>query len=377
MTSLRIAMVMSVPMPPREGIGFHVWHLARELQARGHRVTVITRGGLAGYRRQVADGLVVWQAPFWPLYPLHVHWHGCWVDRLLQRLAGELDVVHLHTPLVRRPRTPLPVVVTVHTPMRADVAAGSGDGPVALLSRCQLPVSVRLETGLLREAAVVTAVAGRVAVELAPYGVDPAAVRVVGNGVDTGFFSPDGARDGGTAVLTVGRLAPRKGMVDLVESAAQVVTRRPDACYQIAGDGPLAGALRRQIRAWGLTDHVTLLGHVGDRVRLRALYRRAAVCVHPARYEGMPTAVLEAMACGRPVVATAAGGAAEALRDGESGLLVRPGAPEALAKSTLALLENPALGRRLGAAARRTVTERYSWDLVTGRYLDVYAEVLG
>lgn len=370
-------MVTSVPMPPREGIGFHVWHLGRALLAEGHRVTVITRGGPAGFHRGVAAGLPVWRVPFWPLYPLHVHWHGAWVDRLLRRLAGELDLVHLHTPLVRRPRTPLPAVVTVHTPMRADVAAAGGDGPVALLARCQLPISVRLETELLRGAAAVTAVAGRVASELAPYGLDPATVRVVGNGVDTAFFSPGTARDNGTAVVSVGRLAPRKGMADLVASAAQVIARRPDARFQIAGDGPLAGALRRQIRALGLADRVTLLGHVADRARLRELYRGAAVFVHPARYEGMPTAVLEGMACGRPMVATAAGGVAEAVRHGENGLLVRPGAPGELAEGVLALLASPAWGRRLGAAARRTVVERYGWETVAGRYLAVYREVLG
>jgi len=375
---MRIAMVTSAPFPPREGIGFHVSHLARALQRRGHQVTVITRGGPAGLSVQAVAGVPVWCAPFLPLYPFHVHWHGLWVDLLLRDLAPRLDLIHLHTPLVRRPRAPLPTVVTVHTPMRADVAAARGDGPIAFLARCQLPVSVQLETELLHGAAAITAVAGPVAAQLADYGIDPARVHVVPNGVDVTYFSPGPEPVPGAKpwILTVGRLAPRKGMADLIACASQVIARRPGSCFFIAGDGPLAGTLDRQIRALGLWDEVVLLGHVGDRERVRALYRGASVCVHPARYEGMPTAVLEAMACGRPVVATAVGGLTEVVNSGENGLLVPPGAPAELAAGLLALLVDPALCHRLGRAAQRTVAERYGWNVVVDRYLDVYREVL-
>jgi glycosyltransferase involved in cell wall biosynthesis len=377
MRRMRIAMIISAPFPPREGIGFHVWHLARTLLAGGHNVTVITRGSLTGPRRETVDRIPVWRVPFWPLYPFHVHWHGRFVNRLLERLAPELDLVHLHTPLVRRPRTMLPVVVTVHSPIRSGVAAMPTHSPLGILARCQLPLSVRLETELLRHAAAVTAVAGRVAADLAPYGVDPGAVRVVGNGVDTTYFRPDGVVSTRPDILTVGRLAPGKGMGDLVECAARVVADRPEARFRIAGDGPLARPLRRRVRALGLEEHVTLLGHIGERARLRTLYREAAVCVHPARYEGMPTAVLEAMACGRPVVAAAAGGLIEAVQHGESGLLVRPGAPAELAEGVLTLLDRPMLAWELGAAARLAAVERYSWGAVARRILAVYGEVLG
>ena len=369
-------MVVSVPFPPREGIGFHVSHLARALQARGHHVTVITRGGVAGLNLQVVDGIAVWRAPFWPLYPFHVHWHGFWVHLLLRRLAPQLDLVHLHTPLVRRPPTPLPAVVTVHTPMRADVAAMHNDGPLALLARCQLPVSVRLETDLLHGAAAITAVAGPVAVGLAAYGVDPARVHVVPNGVDATFFCPGPGFGDESWILTVGRLAPRKGLADLVACAPQIVAGRPGTYFFVAGSGPLESALNRQIRALGLEESVILLGHVRDRARLRTLYRGASVCVHPVRYEGLPTAVLEAMACARPVVATAVGGLTEALSPGHNGLLVPPGAPAELAEGVLSLLADRAHSRTLGAAARRTVAERYGWNVVTERYLAVYREVL-
>jgi glycosyltransferase involved in cell wall biosynthesis len=90
----------------------------------------------------------------------------------------------------------------------------------------------------------------------------------------------------------------------------------------------------------------------------------------------MPTAVLEAMACGRPVVATAVGGVDEALRDRENGLVVRPNAPAELTNGVLALLGDPALAQRVATAARRTAVARYRWEVVAARTLAVYHEVL-
>src|SRR5690606_8949952 len=106
--------------------------------------------------------------------------------------------------------------------------------------------------------------------------------------------------------------------------------------------------------------------------RLIELYRRARLFVHPAHYEGLPTVLLEAMACAKPVVTTAVSGALDVVKHGKNGLLAPPYAPNQLADAVCALLDDPALGRRLGAAARETIQSCYSWQTVGQGYLNCY-----
>lgn len=115
---------------------------------------------------------------------------------------------------------------------------------------------------------------------------------------------------------------------------------------------------------------------MSDRVELADLYRGATVYIHPAHYEGLPTVLLEAMACGRPVVATAVGGALDVIEDEHNGLLVPTKAPQAMAAAVARIMRNPDLATQLGSAARRTVEERYSWEVVGHHYLKEYKKLL-
>jgi glycosyltransferase involved in cell wall biosynthesis len=121
---------------------------------------------------------------------------------------------------------------------------------------------------------------------------------------------------------------------------------------------------------------VTLLGHIADRAEMVRIYQGAAAYVHAAHYEGLPTVLLEAMACGRPVVATAVSGALDVLQDGYNGLLVSPRNPQQMADSIVRLLQDPALTERLGKAALATIQERYSWHVVSRSYLAQYEALL-
>src|ERR1035437_3361452 len=97
--SLRVAMLTSAPLPPREGIGFYAVNLAKELQKRGHAPTLITRGTAVRTNSRVVDGIPVVDLPFIPVYPLHVHVHGVAVNRFLRCHRDEFDLVHARTPL--------------------------------------------------------------------------------------------------------------------------------------------------------------------------------------------------------------------------------------------------------------------------------------
>lgn len=377
---MHICMIASTPFPPQEGIGFYTWNLAKQLHRRGHTVQIVTRGGAERTKHQIVDGIHIWRPPFVPVYPFHVHVHSLWVDNLVKQLEDDVDLFHLHTPLVKRPLTKRPFLVTVHTPMKADAAAVRIDSLLGWLIKMQAPISYQLEQELFDHAAGLTAVSSSVAAEMNAYGIDPKRVKVLGNGVDTTQFGPsaNGAHQAGSEryALTVARLAPRKGIADLV-AAAQIVARQdPTFRFLIAGSGPMEKDLRNEIARRNLEDQVKLLGHIHDREQMVELYRRATLFIHPAHYEGLPTVLLEAMACERPVITTAVSGALDVIDHEQNGLLVPAQAPQQMADATLRLLNEPQFAAQLGAAARCTIDERYSWRKVSEDYLDAYAAVM-
>ena len=179
-------------------------------------------------------------------------------------------------------------------------------------------------------------------------------VRVVPSGVAI----PDavGEPDDPPHALFVGRLSEEKGILDFVR-ATEGIQR------VIVGDGPLRG---RVPDALGFVSGAELAAH----------YERAAVVVCPSHREGYGVVAREAMAHGRPVVATAVGGLLDAIEDGVTGLLVPPGDPAALRAAIETLLADAELRRRLGTAAREAARDRFSWQASTERTLAAYRDAL-
>jgi glycosyltransferase involved in cell wall biosynthesis len=180
-------------------------------------------------------------------------------------------------------------------------------------------------------------------------------VEVVPSGVE--LPSEVGPEANPPEVLFAGRLSPEKGVLELVEAAERMK-------LVVAGDGPLRD---RVPQALGFVPPAEL-----DR-----LYARAAVVACPSRREGFGVACLEAMAHGRPVVASGVGGLLDLVVNGETGILVEPGNVPALRRALERLLADAALRRRMGEAGRRRAAERFSWDSVTTKTLDVYARYAG
>ncbi|MCS6921644.1 MAG: glycosyltransferase family 4 protein [Elioraea sp.] len=192
------------------------------------------------------------------------------------------------------------------------------------------------------------------------YGVPRSRIVVLPNGVDLDRFCP-GPPDGTLAatlgvagrrvILAATRLVPRKGVDRLIAALPAVMARVPNTVLLIAGEGPQRPALETQ--AQGLP--VRFLGTVAPE-RMPALYRLAEVVVLPNREEpgevdGIPMTVLEAQACGRPVIGGRAGGTPEAIADGETGLVVEGEDTGAIAQAVIRVLTDPALAARLAAGA--------------------------
>lgn len=191
-------------------------------------------------------------------------------------------------------------------------------------------------------------------------------VQVVPNAVDiyvnlqSGASPASSAAPGlGATVLCVSRLSPEKGVQYLPEVARMVIEASPKVHFVVAGDGPLKAHLAGERERLGLGDQFTLLGAL-SRAEVLELLQNSDVFLLPSLTEGMPVSVIEAMACGRPIVATAVGGTPELIRHGVSGLLVGPADPGALALALIQLLEDKHLRTEMGQAGRR-LFEKGPW----------------
>ena len=162
---------------------------------------------------------------------------------------------------------------------------------------------------------------------------------------------------------------PHKGQRHLIDAARRVVRELPDVRFLIVGEGELRPALERQVRDLGLERHVLLPGFRTD---VLGLQKALDVFVMSSITEGLGSAMLDAMACGRPVVATRTGGIPEAVHDGVNGLLVPPHDDAALAAAIVRLLQDDALRERLGGAARQRIVNEFSVDRMVANTLDVY-----
>jgi glycosyltransferase involved in cell wall biosynthesis len=174
-------------------------------------------------------------------------------------------------------------------------------------------------------------------------------------------------------IVAVGRLVPQKGFDVLIDAFAQLgVGLEVDLI--IVGDGPDRESLIRGRAARGVDDRVHLLGARGAH-EVAALLRGALLAVCPSRWEGLPVVCLEAMASARAVVATNVDGIPDAVVDGETGILVPPQNPRALAGVLSSLLADATTRERLGAAGRCRVREYFTWPTVASRYLGVLGAV--
>lgn len=297
-------------------------------------------------------------------------------ERALARLvrAHTIDLVHAHWLLpngfvawrVAR-KTGVPYAVTLHgsdvfmaerNPLFRAMARSAALG-AAHITSC----SAELGERLLR-------ITGA---DLAPR------LHLVANGTD--IVPPRGADIESARtrlIVAVGRLVDKKGFRYLVDAMPRVLAQAPEARLTIGGGGELAPTLRDQVRDLGLGDRVHFTGSLSHGEVL-ALIASAEVFVMPSirdpsgNVDGLPVVVLEAMAAGRPVVATDVSGMSLAVEQGRTGLLVPEQDPAALAAGILSLLNEPNLARSFGEAGRLRVQRELNWEAIAERHDRLYA----
>ncbi len=256
----------------------------------------------------------------------------------------------------------------------------------------------RLYRGIMNRAAAVFAVSRHTASLLARCGVRDEKIRVIPNGVRPEAFARTSVVDhrirslkanlgleGAYVLLTVSRLARRKGHLVALDAVAALRNRIPALRYVVAGDGPMLGAIRNRIAALGLEDIVRVLGSVLEQDKV-ALLHGCDVFVMPNEdlplegggvdTEGFGLVFLEAAACGKPAVGGRAGGVPEAVVDGETGILVRPGDPREVEQAVLRLWEDRGLAGRMGRAGQERVRKDFSWSRIALRYAETFEALL-
>ncbi len=328
-----VVLTTSYPRPGAEHMGRFVADAVEHVRGAGVDVDVVGPDRFRHFGLAYAHGVVpgVRRRP-WLAPALVASMAGA-----LRRAARNADLVHVHwlpnaaaAVLARAP-----YVVTLH------------GTDMALAARAP-----RLARALLRRARGVIAVSGALGDIARSLGAR--SVRVVPNGITLPPFVREPAHP--PRVLYAGRLAPEKGVEELAAA-------RDGLPLVVAGDGPLRHVLP------------DTRGFV-SREELHRLYDEAAVVVCPSRREGFGVVCAEAMAHGRPVVASAVGGLLELVVDGETGLLVPPRDPQALRAALERLLPDDDLRAKLGAAAREHVARHCAWDRVTAETIDVYRAAL-
>lgn len=268
----------------------------------------------------------------------------------------------------------------VHTHLvHADVYGALGAGGLPLVStkhnddRFRLGPFRYVERALARRATRVIAITEalrRFCVDRV--GLPATKVEVVRYGLDAlpAPWGDDGelpVPEGVRVLLAVGRLARQKGLDVAVRALAQIREREPAAVLVVLGEGP-----ERELLESLAGEGVYLPGRVGD---VASWYRRAEVFVHPARWEGFGLALLEAMLAGKPVVATNVSSAPEIVAGGETGLLVAPDDPAALAEAVLELLADPVRAAAMGEAGLARARNEFSVAKMADRTADLYAAV--
>lgn len=172
-------------------------------------------------------------------------------------------------------------------------------------------------------------------------------------------------------VLFVGMLIFLKGIHILIQAMEPVIRQIPDAKLLIIGRGGYKGRLKKLVSELGLEGEVEFLGHVSQ-AALSDYMRSCRVLVLPSLSEGLPRVLIEAMACGKPVIGTNVGGIPSLIRDGVNGFLVPPNSPEALAEKIIYLLLREGEAARMGAKGREFVAQTFS----TEKYVEGYAKIL-
>lgn len=350
---MKLGLVGPLP-PPNGGMAMQTEQLARLLALEGVEVELLPTN--APYRPVWVERVRGLRALF-RLFPFLVR---------VWSLAGRVDLVHLMANSGWSWQLfAAPVIWLCRwrgTPVVVNYRGGKAEEYLARSAQRVLP-TLRRASELVVPSGFLKDVFGR-------HGIDSV---VVPNIIDSERFAPVTRLWGEhmpLRLVVTRNLEPIYGLETAIHALAIVTREIPAAHLTLAGSGPSGDSLRELAGELGVGDQVQFSGRL-DRQQIASLYTESHIMLNPTRVDNMPNSVLEAMACGLPVISTDVGGVPYILRHEHNGLLVPVDDPEAMAAAILRLVRDPALGRALAETGLRQV-QQYTWPVVRDQWLALY-----
>jgi phosphatidylinositol alpha-1,6-mannosyltransferase len=380
-------LVLAHIFPPRKGgSGQWLWELYRRLSDFDIRVVAGSTQGDASFDRssELPTSRIPLDFPSWGVWDIRGAPHYAAAFRRLKHIAAKVrpDVVHCGKSLPEGLLASwihrwlgIPFVVYTHGE-ELTLAAASHE-----LRRLTRRV-------LNRATAVVANSRHTCRILVDTWGVPTAKIAVMHPGVDTTRFVPATPSDvvrqrlgwlDRRVILTVGALQKRKGQDTMIRALPQIRVRCPEVLYSIAGDGWERRYLEELVQACGVTDAVQFRG-ISDEDELVRCYQQCDVFALPNRqvgwdFEGFGIVLLEAQACGKPVIAGRSGGTAETLDPSQTGELIACENPDILARTAADLLDDAERRRVLGERAREWVVDHFAWDTLSRRAAETFQRI--
>jgi len=387
----RICMIAYKAPPVYGGAGAQALRLARQLQTRDISTSMLTaRHSANAASHEFMDAVAVHRLPVVKAGRLQPFTFSCAAAWHMLRNHRRYDIFHIHgaywrivPPLLAAKLTGKKIIVKM--------TQFGTDDPLSIRRRR----FGRFLADALARADAVVAISDHLAASYEQAGLPSERLFRIPNGVDTDTFGPIDARTreklrvdlgfspAAPVVLFVGAVDWRKGVDLLLQSWPQVREQFPESALALVGPlnaasplykgRPYVEYVRDYVDHHGTTQRIHILG---QQTEVQRFYQIADIFVLPSRMEGLPNALLEAMACGLPVVATAVGGSLEVVQNNVNGLLVQPNDVDALTRAILYFLRYRGQAHKNGQAARQMILNCYSLEIVADQYAKLYACLL-
>jgi glycosyltransferase involved in cell wall biosynthesis len=303
----------------------------------------------------------------------------------LSKFGKNADIIHAHflfpsglAGFLHKKVFPKPCVVTMHgADIQIEKSVGYG---LRLDPRLDLMIKLTLKT-----ADALIAPSKLVAVEAMKSGASPLRTHVIPNGVNIHKFNPSvngdkvrkklGIKPEDPVVLTLSRFHPKKGYQFLVKAIPLVIRKHPETKFIFCGKGSEKEKIVNLVQSFGISENVIFTGFI-DETNKPMYYAMSDIFVLPSLAESAGIVILEALASGKPVIASNTGNIAEIIHDGLSGILIRPEDPNQIAQAIIKYLEDQQLRQFGGKVGRARVVKNYSWEYVAKKTLALYEKLL-
>lgn len=369
--------MVSGEYPPNSGgVGVYTEQLSKKLTKKGHDVTVITRGMNYSANCIFQNGIRIYEIFSPPLYPFHVRLHKFFVTKYFKEISSDFDILHFQSPAVPAINAKVKKVATIHGTVSGGINAMQVSDLESLYTKLFSSEFVRLERQIIEHSDMILPISEYCRRELSNrYNITYKYCAVIGNGVDTSFFKRNSKKEldeSTLKLLYVGRINSQKGLLDLAKSVNYLVKEKNmNLVCNLIGDGPYRNFLKSFIKSLKLEDYFHFEGHVNSKSKIKDFYDKSDIFILPSYYEGSPTALIEAMSCGLPCIATDVGGIPELINN-NNGILISKKDYLGLAKAILRVHDNKDLREKMGKNAEKFIKMNYDWDVILSKMIDIY-----